>query len=111
MNAIEFIIAGMLAAATPFLLAALGELVVERSGVINLGLEGLMALGAAIAFIVVYQSGSHILGFVAAGIVSALLACPTAAPSSQTAHQIPVAPEPVKKKKAAAPSNLSNLAL
>ena len=74
MNAIEFIIAGMLAAATPFLLAALGELVVERSGVINLGLEGLMALGAAIAFIVVYQSGSHILGFVAAGIVSALLA-------------------------------------
>ncbi|AQZ52034.1 ABC transporter permease [Martelella mediterranea] len=74
MNAVEFIIAGMLAAATPFLLAALGELVVERSGVINLGLEGLMALGAAIAFIVVYQSGSHILGFVAAGIVSALLA-------------------------------------
>ncbi|MEO1989016.1 MAG: ABC transporter permease [Martelella sp.] len=74
MNAIEFIIAGMLAAATPFLLAALGELVVERSGVINLGLEGLMALGAAIAFIVVYQSGSHILGFIAAGIVSALLA-------------------------------------
>ena len=74
MNAVEFIIAGMLAAATPFLLAALGELVVERSGVINLGLEGLMALGAAIAFIVVYQSGSHILGFVAAGIVSAMLA-------------------------------------
>jgi hypothetical protein len=32
MNGLEFILAGMLAAATPFLLAALGELVVERSG-------------------------------------------------------------------------------
>ena len=52
MNAIEFILAGMLAAATPFLLAALGELVVERAGVLNLGVEGLMALGAVLAFIV-----------------------------------------------------------
>ncbi|TIX65972.1 MAG: ABC transporter permease, partial [Mesorhizobium sp.] len=49
MNAVEFIVAGMLAAATPFLLAALGELVAERAGVLNLGIEGLMALGAVIA--------------------------------------------------------------
>ena len=47
MSGIEFILAGMLAAATPFLLAALGELVVERAGVLNLGLEGMMGLGAA----------------------------------------------------------------
>ena len=53
MSGIEFILAGMLSAATPFLLAALGELVVERTGVLNLGLEGMMALGAAIGFIVV----------------------------------------------------------
>ncbi|MEY4872508.1 MAG: hypothetical protein RLZZ563_1838, partial [Pseudomonadota bacterium] len=55
MSGIEFILAGMLSAATPFLLAALGELVVERTGVLNLGLEGMMALGAAIGFIVVYE--------------------------------------------------------
>ncbi|MGO7888627.1 ABC transporter permease, partial [Rhizobium ruizarguesonis] len=49
MNAIEFILAGMLEAATPFLLAALGELVAERAGVLNLGVEGLMAFGAVLA--------------------------------------------------------------
>ncbi|MDW5316845.1 ABC transporter permease [Rhizobium sp. PL01] len=73
MNAIEFIISGMLAAATPFLLAALGELVVERAGVLNLGVEGLMALGAVLAFIVVYHGGGHFLGFVVAGLGSAAL--------------------------------------
>ena len=73
MNAVEFILSGMLAAATPFLLAALGELVVERAGVLNLGVEGLMALGAVLAFIVVFHGGGHILGFIAAGIASALL--------------------------------------
>ncbi|WP_275786094.1 ABC transporter permease [Pararhizobium gei] len=73
MNAIEFIISGMLAAATPFLLAALGELVVERAGVLNLGVEGLMALGAVLAFITVYHGGGHFLGFVAAGLGSAAL--------------------------------------
>ena len=57
MNAVEFILAGMLAAATPFLLAALGELVVERAGVLNLGVEGLMALGAVVAFVIVYHGG------------------------------------------------------
>jgi simple sugar transport system permease protein len=73
MNGIEFILAGMLAAATPFLLAALGELVVERAGVLNLGVEGLMALGAVIAFIVVHNGGGHVLGFVAGGLGAALL--------------------------------------
>lgn len=73
MNAIEFIISGMLAAATPFLLAALGELLVERAGVLNLGVEGLMALGAVLAFIVVYHGGGHFLGFVVAGLGAAAL--------------------------------------
>ena len=73
MNAIEFILSGMLAAATPFLLAALGELVVERAGVLNLGVEGLMALGAVLAFIIVYHGGGHVLGFAVAGIGGALL--------------------------------------
>jgi general nucleoside transport system permease protein len=73
MNATEFIISGMLAAATPFLLAALGELVAERAGVLNLGVEGLMAFGAVLAFIIVYHGGGHFLGFVAAGLGSAAL--------------------------------------
>ncbi|OBQ62653.1 ABC transporter permease [Mesorhizobium erdmanii] len=73
MNAIEFIVAGMLAAATPFLLAALGEMVAERAGVLNLGVEGLMAMGAVIAFIIVYHGGGHFLGFLAAGLASAAL--------------------------------------
>lgn len=73
MNAVDFILAGMLAAATPMLLAALGEMVVERSGVLNLGLEGIMALGAALGFITTYSSGSHALGFVVAGLGGAAL--------------------------------------
>lgn len=73
MNAVDFILSGMLAAATPFLLATLGELVVERAGVLNLGVEGLMALGAVIAFIIVYHGGGHILAFLAAGLASVAL--------------------------------------
>lgn len=74
MTAIEFILAGMLAAATPFLLAALGELVAERSGVLNLGVEGMMALGAAVGFITVYSGGGHVLGFVFGGLSGMALA-------------------------------------
>ena len=43
------IIIGMMLAATPLLLAATGELVVERAGVLNLGVEGMMVVGAIIA--------------------------------------------------------------
>jgi simple sugar transport system permease protein len=64
----------MLSAATPFLLAALGELVVERTGVLNLGLEGMMALGAAIGFIVVFEGGGHVAAFAAAGFAGVGLA-------------------------------------
>jgi ABC-type uncharacterized transport system permease subunit len=62
MSIVEFLLAGTLAAALPLLLAALGEMVVERTGLLNLGLEGMMAIGAAIAFISVFESGSHLLG-------------------------------------------------
>lgn len=73
MSAFEFLLAGTLAAALPLLFAALGEMVVEKTGLLNLGLEGMMAIGAAIAFICVYHSGSHGLGFLAAALVGALL--------------------------------------
>lgn len=44
------ILTGTIIAATPLLMAALGELIVEKSGVLNLGIEGMMLLGAAVAF-------------------------------------------------------------
>ena len=52
----------VIAASTPLLLAAAGELVAERSGVLNLGLEGMMIMGAACAFAGAYLSGSVIVG-------------------------------------------------
>jgi len=61
---------------TPLLLVALGELVCEKSGVLNLGQEGMMLMGAVIGFIITFHSGSLFLGFIfamLAGMVMALL--------------------------------------
>ena len=46
------LVASLMVAATPILLAAIGELVVERSGVLNLGVEGMMITGAIFGFAV-----------------------------------------------------------
>ena len=56
----------IITASTPLLLAALGELVTERSGVLNLGVEGMMAVGAVCGFAVAYTTGSATLGVFAA---------------------------------------------
>lgn len=69
---IEILSAG-LRLAIPLLLAALGELVVERSGVINIGVEGMMLLGAFFSFWICYETGSPALG-VFGGVSAALLA-------------------------------------
>ena len=58
----EAIMLSVIAASTPLLLAAAGELVVERSGVLNLGLEGMMIMGAACAFAGTYVSDSVVVG-------------------------------------------------
>jgi simple sugar transport system permease protein len=58
-----------LAAGTPLVFAALGELVTEKSGVLNLGVEGMMLVGAVVAFIVAATTKSAWLG-VGAGIVA-----------------------------------------
>ena len=68
------LIASLMMASTPILLAAMGELVVEKSGVLNLGVEGMMILGAIAGFITAVEVGSPALGFVAAAVASAILA-------------------------------------
>lgn len=60
------IIMTLVAASTPILLAALGELVVEKSGVLNLGVEGMMLCGAVAGFAVAFGTGSTALGLLAA---------------------------------------------
>ena len=52
--------------ATPILLAALGELVAERSGVYNMGIEGIMLMGAFTGWLATYDSGSATVGFLSA---------------------------------------------
>jgi ABC-type uncharacterized transport system permease subunit len=59
------VLAAVVVAATPLLLAGLGELVAERSGVLNLGLEGVMLLGAIAGFAAMSATGSAPLGALA----------------------------------------------
>jgi ABC-type uncharacterized transport system permease subunit len=72
MTMFDSILITVITAATPLLIAALGELVVERAGVLNLGLEGMMAVGAVSGFAVATLSGSTGLG-IAAAIAAGLL--------------------------------------
>ena len=58
-----------LAYGTPLLLGTLGEIYAERSGVLNLGIEGMMIMGAYSAFAVAYTTGNPWLGILVAGIV------------------------------------------
>lgn len=60
-------------AATPIILAAIGELVVEKAGVLNLGVEGMMITGAICGFAIAVESGSPALGFLAAALGGAVL--------------------------------------
>ncbi|MCA1361201.1 ABC transporter permease [Bradyrhizobium sp. IC3069] len=62
MELVEAIILAVLAASTPLLLAATGELVAERSGVLNLGVEGMMIVGAACGFAGAWLTGSIFIG-------------------------------------------------
>jgi len=60
------LIASLMVASTPILLAAIGEMVVEKSGVLNLGVEGMMITGAICGFAIAVETGSPTLGFLAA---------------------------------------------
>ena len=73
----EFILSALRAAipaGTPLLLAALGEVYAERSGVLNLGVEGMMIMGAVTGFGVAHATGNVWLGFAAAALAGALIA-------------------------------------
>src|SRR5258708_5376470 len=74
MGLAEAIILSVIAASTPLLLAAAGELVVERAGVLNLGVEGMMIMGAACGFAGAYLSGWAVIGAVCGIVAGAALA-------------------------------------
>ncbi len=66
MTLLEAIILTVITASTPLLIAAIGELVVERSGVLNLGVEGMMIMGAAVGIAAAITTGNSAFGVVAA---------------------------------------------
>lgn len=63
----------IITAATPLLFAALGEMISEKSGVLNLGVEGMMLMGAIGGFIVVTQTDSILLAILASAVAGAAL--------------------------------------
>jgi simple sugar transport system permease protein len=70
---LEAIVLSVLAASTPLLIAATGELVTERSGVLNLGVEGMMIVGAACGFGGALYTGSITIGAICGIIAGTLL--------------------------------------
>jgi general nucleoside transport system permease protein len=68
MEMAEGILLTIITAATPLLFAALGELIAERSGVLNLGVEGMMAVGAIMGF-----AGGHVSGMPIVGVLTGIL--------------------------------------
>ncbi len=67
------VLAGALRVSAPFLFVSLGECITERSGRVNLGLEGTLVMGAMSGYGISYLSGSAWLGVIAAGAVGAML--------------------------------------
>ncbi len=67
------LIASLMVASVPIMLAAIGELVVEKAGVLNLGVEGMMIMGAICGFIAAVNTGSPVLGFLGGALGGAVL--------------------------------------
>ena len=61
--------------ASPLILATMGELICERAGVLNLGIEGIMTAGAFAGWVTVYQGGDLWVGVLAAAVVGAMIGC------------------------------------
>jgi simple sugar transport system permease protein len=73
MDVITSLLLESLKASTPLLLATIGEIYTERSGILNLGIEGIMAIGAFIGFFIAYTTESLTLSLLAAAIVGLIL--------------------------------------
>ena len=58
--------------ATPILFATVGEIIAERAGVLNLGIEGTMLMGAMVGFVTAFKTGSLWLGVLNAGVIGAI---------------------------------------
>ncbi|MBD1203175.1 MAG: ABC transporter permease [Rhodobacteraceae bacterium] len=67
------LIASLMVASVPIILAAIGELVVEKAGVLNLGVEGMMIMGAICGFATAVGTGSPVLGFFGGALGAAAL--------------------------------------
>jgi ABC-type uncharacterized transport system permease subunit len=67
------LVASLMVASVPIMLAAIGELVVEKAGVLNLGVEGMMIIGAICGFVAAVESGSPFVGFVGGAVGAAAL--------------------------------------
>ena len=74
------ILAASITAGTPILFAALGELFAERSGIMNLGVVGMMLVGAGTGFMITVNTGNPWLGVGTALVAGGLLALIHAAP-------------------------------
>ena len=64
---------GAIRVSTPFMFVALGECLTEKSGRVNLGLEGTLVLGAMVAYAASYHTGSPWIGVLAAGVAGSVL--------------------------------------
>jgi ABC-type uncharacterized transport system permease subunit len=65
MTFFEAVLLTIITASTPLVIAAIGELVTERAGVLNLGVEGMMIIGSVCAFVAAQMSGSAYVGLIA----------------------------------------------
>jgi simple sugar transport system permease protein len=74
LDSTTLVLVTVISAATPLLFAALGELVAERSGVLNLGVVGMMLAGAVSAFATTATTGSATLGILCAAVAGGLMA-------------------------------------
>ena len=71
---VTILLAGVVAAAAPIVLASVGETITEKAGLINLSLDGSILLSAMAAFAVAYETHSLMLGFLCGAAVGALVA-------------------------------------
>jgi simple sugar transport system permease protein len=73
-DTIVAIIYATIHSSTPLLIAGLGELITEKSGILNLGVEGIMLIGAICGFIGAIQTGNILVGFISAAIGGMIIA-------------------------------------